>query len=349
LTTTAPASPRWKAALFAAAYVVLMFGALEVIARVLVPAPGVRAPVQREHEELIEVLGLPALNEAMVPDPDLFWALRPGFAGVVSGTVREHPIRFRLTVDDRGFRGRPARAATDAFRILALGDSTTFGLGVDDDDAWPARLETLMNAAGKRVEVVNAGVPGYTAFQGLRFLRGRGIRVAPDLVVATFGFNDADGSWASRSDEETARLMALRDREAPLMRSRLYAGLKLLALWARPAAVPAAAPHRPRLSEEEFTEALAEMQDVATRAGSRLLLAIWPYASQAASGQSALVGYQSLVARVGETRGVPTADLVPRFVAGRRPLFIDHVHANAGGCNVAAEALANEIERLGLR
>jgi lysophospholipase L1-like esterase len=190
-------------------------------------------------------------------------------------------------------------------------------------------------------------VPGYTAFQGLRFLRDKGLALEPDLVVATFGFNDADSTWASRSDAETAQRLARRGWDAPLMHSRLYAGLKLLALWVRPDedAVPAG-PGRPRLSAEEFIDALTQMSETSRHAGARFVLTIWPYASQVASGQTALMGYQPLVAQVARDRDVPLANLLPAFVADRRPLFVDHVHANANGCRLAAETMARDLDLL---
>lgn len=349
LDTTSPrpaAASRLKTVLFVPTYLLIVFAALELVARVLVPAPEAKALVQREHQDIIEILGLPALNDAMRPDPDLFWALRPGFSAMVDGRIREHPVSFRVTVNPQGLRGEPIPAKGDAFRVLAVGDSSTFGVGVDDGATWPAQLETVMNTNRRRVEVVNAGVPGYTAFQGLRFLRGPGVALQPDLVVAAFGFNDADSTWASRSDAETARRLASRGWDAPLMQSRLYSGLKLLALWVRPPELPPEGPGRPRLSPDEFTDTLAQMSETATRAGARFALVIWPYASQVAATQTALTGYQPLVAQVAKERGVPTANLIPAFVADGRSLFVDHVHANADGCRLAADTIAQTIAPL---
>jgi hypothetical protein len=46
------------------------------------------------------------------------------------------------------------------FRILALGDSYTFGWGVEETDAWPQVLERQLKEKYPFVEVVNAGMPG---------------------------------------------------------------------------------------------------------------------------------------------------------------------------------------------
>jgi acyl-CoA thioesterase-1 len=82
-----------------------------------------------------------------------------------------------------------AEAADDVPRIVCLGDSLTAGLGVAEENAYPALLEHRLRAAGQDYEVVNAGVSGDTSAGGLRrldwSLRGN-VRV---LIVA-LGAND---------------------------------------------------------------------------------------------------------------------------------------------------------------
>ncbi|MSQ03498.1 MAG: hypothetical protein EXR71_16675 [Myxococcales bacterium] len=51
-------------------------------------------------------------------------------------------------------------------RIVAIGDSTTFGWGVADNETWPARLQAELTRRGQKVEVLNAGVPAQ-ALEGM--------------------------------------------------------------------------------------------------------------------------------------------------------------------------------------
>src|SRR5215203_4270696 len=55
-------------------------------------------------------------------------------------------------------------------RIVAFGDSLTIGLGLLEQEAYPALLQKKIDDAGYHFEVVNAGVSGDTSASGLRRL-----------------------------------------------------------------------------------------------------------------------------------------------------------------------------------
>ncbi|MCR4376759.1 MAG: arylesterase [Rhodospirillales bacterium] len=81
----------------------------------------------------------------------------------------------------------PARA--DEVTILALGDSLTAGLGLDQADAFPAQLETALRDAGHTVTVVNAGVSGDTSAGGRSRLEWL-LTPEIDAVIVELGAND---------------------------------------------------------------------------------------------------------------------------------------------------------------
>lgn len=77
------------------------------------------------------------------------------------------------------------------YRILALGDSFTFGWGAEFDDAWVARVARGLQATdGRAVELVVAGVPGWSPPQEFVFLEQRGLDLQPDLVLWQLCSND---------------------------------------------------------------------------------------------------------------------------------------------------------------
>lgn len=78
------------------------------------------------------------------------------------------------------------------FRILALGDSFTMGHGVDIEDTYVAILEKNLNAsfADKKVEIVNAGVFGYSPLIYNLYLQKQGLSMSPDMVIVFFTLTD---------------------------------------------------------------------------------------------------------------------------------------------------------------
>jgi lysophospholipase L1-like esterase len=100
-------------------------------------------------------------------------------------------VPYRVRTNSLGLRGPeiPTEKAAGRRRILALGDSVTDGFFADDEDTYPAQLETLLRARGVDAEVVNAGMGACSIDAEAATLAGlMGLR--PDVVVLTFVTND---------------------------------------------------------------------------------------------------------------------------------------------------------------
>lgn len=82
------------------------------------------------------------------------------------------------------------RAMAEPIKLVVLGDSLTAGYGLNEEDAFPAKLETALKAKGIDVTVVNAGVSGDTAKQGLERLDWA-VDEDADAVIVELGANDA--------------------------------------------------------------------------------------------------------------------------------------------------------------
>ena len=136
-------------------------------------------------------------------DPLLLWRLKPNLDHVVWDftVVSTNAQSFRA---DYPIGTKPA----GTFRIVCLGDSVTFGYRVppvwpdkpkDYDPEWqpyPMLLEKELRKANpnRQIEVFPMAVPGYTSHQGLAWLRRDIGYLQPDVVIASFGWNDASAS-----------------------------------------------------------------------------------------------------------------------------------------------------------
>jgi acyl-CoA thioesterase-1 len=81
-------------------------------------------------------------------------------------------------------------AFADPIRIVAFGDSNTYGMNMPREQSYPAQLEALLRAKGYDVIVTNAGIPGDTTSGGL----GRVNSAVPNgthIAIVTLGVNDA--------------------------------------------------------------------------------------------------------------------------------------------------------------
>lgn len=75
-------------------------------------------------------------------------------------------------------------------RVLCMGDSMTFGWGVEERDCWCRILAGRLTTGGAGWEVINMGVPGYNFAQSVHYLGTKGVGFQPDLTVFLFNRSD---------------------------------------------------------------------------------------------------------------------------------------------------------------
>ncbi len=151
------------------------FLVLEGVARLFIPWPS----------------PYPIGQSMLVYDQRGYWINEPGFADVFDNRV---DFRDRaVTVDAGGARATPCRRdkASAARKLVVVGDSETFGWGLDDGESWPNRLQCRLNEAGLDVAVHNLGVAGTNLdqyyFRVRHFVDGLG---ANDVVLFIVTWND---------------------------------------------------------------------------------------------------------------------------------------------------------------
>ena len=175
----------------------------------------------------LRLAGWPTI-EAAFEHNEPYWRVDPDLV-LAPYNHRELGVDFPVSTNRDGLRTahNARQPEAGAWRVVAMGCSTTFGWGVADDQAWPQRLEARGRAAGfGKLEVINAGQPGYTSFQGRWFWSEVVGAWQPDVVL--LGFVVQDARRAAYSDKSQALLQAdgrfLKDHL--LYRSRLYLGLR---------------------------------------------------------------------------------------------------------------------------
>jgi len=116
------------------------------------------------------------------------------------GTLRLLPNRevtfceSRIRINSKGFRGNEiSDDKGNAYRIVALGESTTFGMTLEKNDCpWPEILERLIQEGikpSRPVQVINAGIPGCSLKENLARLPREILGLQPDMIISYHGFN----------------------------------------------------------------------------------------------------------------------------------------------------------------
>jgi lysophospholipase L1-like esterase len=243
------------------------------------------------------------------PDPHLLWRLKPNirmkleetpeqYGGYIASS-RKEPYAFEVRTNSRGFNSPEfdCSGKGDARRVVTLGDSRTMAEGIPLEGLYSRRLEALLNALpGRRHQVINAGVSGYSSYQGLVVLERELLACAPDVVTVLFGINDQDVDQGI-SDREKALLF---DSSATRLRAWTNRSMIIYALrrgfWRVRAWLLGSTPAEPvyygdpkarvpRVSLDEYAQNLHRFADLGRRYGFWpvfLVLPTSPYAYEPA-------------------------------------------------------------------
>ena len=109
--------------------------------------------------------------------PLLGWHHDPGQHGIFESSE----FRIKVCINQKGLRDRDYsyERTPGKKRILVLGDSFVWGFGVEQNQIFTEQLENLLT----NVEVINAGVSGYSTDQELLWFKSEGVKYSPDLVI----------------------------------------------------------------------------------------------------------------------------------------------------------------------
>jgi lysophospholipase L1-like esterase len=342
----------WKFRILAAAVsTILSIGLAEILCRALI-SPQVSIRFEQDVDEL-QGMNLKEAAGMMENDADLFWKLAPNtklpehhwpFFGVVSNgdSLREnHKI--------------PIRKPAGQIRILFLGDSCTYGYGVAHNATFTEACESVLeNRLKSPVECINAGVPGYSLFQGSRYLATKGLAYEPDLVVLNFGWNDA-GIWDHLGDRQHHEILQAMVPPPPLAKSRLAE-----MVWGRmhkPDPPSDATKNRPRLLPDEFAQNLKEIHHSLSAKDIPVLILVWPmqFNIHSAATAETRTEYQVAMREFGEglwiqkDPPVPSLlDLIPlgRELVGRHGvngIYYDQGHVTPTAHQAIGTAIADHL------
>lgn len=233
----------------------------------------------------------------------------------------------------------------DGARIICLADSVTV---MEQGRGWPDRLGPALEKAGyeQSVQVFNAGVPEYTSWQGMQYLRHELLAQKPDLVTIQFGWNDHWPSQTGEPDHEvrmpSARMLTV---QQTLAYSRTY---RLLRRWIRPVRSESG---RLRVPLQQYKNNLREMIALTRQAGGKVMLITAPYLEGPWGWRNLHRQYNMATRAVAEAEQAALLDVVPLFLRSPNLFFepeVDQCHFNGDGAEIIAALAAQTIVDKGL-
>jgi lysophospholipase L1-like esterase len=274
--------------------------------------------------------------------PGLEYELAPDIDGVHRGvSMRTNSLGMR--------DGEPLPADTPHLvRIAAIGDSFTFGYGVNQGEDFPAQLEQLLNshesAGGRRFDVLNFGVGGYSTVDEEAVLREKALPLKPDLVVLAYCLNDpevdpveplqvyfAEVRWWQHS--ELLRWIA---RKVQARNIQHFGGGNYFKSLHAPDG-----PNWPRVAT-----ALDHVRDLTAARKIPVAFVILPMLSHKPWSEYPYAGLHAFVAEQAKARGFEVLDLMDSMKAYEPATFVtapDDPHFNKFGNGIAARAIEQFI------
>ena len=323
--------------LLAAASTLLALAGGEAALRIFRPVQYLKPPEPEKYRSREESLYRPSQV------PGLTYEMRPGRDGVFEG--------MRVRTNLLGMRGaEPESDPSAVYRIVVLGDSFTFGFLVEERDTFVSLLQDRLGAGpapgGKKVEVLNLGVVGYTSRDEAVVMKTKALPLRPRGVIIAYILNDPEIDprpslhkyfdpvpWWRRS--HLLRLLALGFNS---LQVKLYGGGDYIRYLHAPGRA------KWRSVEEAFRSIAAD----ARGAGSWVVVAIFPITPKTSWADYRYVDLHAQVARAARAQGFGVVDLLPAFrTRDPKDLVVSPSddHPNALGHRLAAEAIFGALPR----
>ena len=258
----------------------------------------------------------------------------------------------------------PPRLQPGVRRVVAVGDSLTWGLGVGLQAAWPARLDALLPGA----EVFNLGMCGYDAEQGVSLITHHLESWTPDLVIWATYVNDVDPTYLMFGAHDEHPVFVGTSIPTPARLLPEWLSLLLVRHSAMFRSVQAAklarvlaGGHTPQTPDAWYPEQLAKLLEWSARTSTPVLVLALPDHTQARPDQCTAImsekdcadqarDYAEIAAHVSRS-GLPWVDGQLIYANTGKPHFMgidghDAGHPSPEGHQAIADGMVFTVQTL---
>lgn len=255
-----------------------------------------------------------------------------------------------VVINSKGLRSPETSYEKPAgvYRILNLGDSIVMGWGVRQEETYGQQLEEILNekaADGQKVEVINAGVPGWNLANERAFLEAEGMKYQPDLILLDITLvNDIYGKSALVSQNRSGLIEWLRSN------TYTWPFLSVQSRWLQ-ARIQGKdridvidPPYKPSSYFPMDTQAqqwkravstIFEIEKLAKENDAQLVLVLFPLEYQVLDSSYSTLP-QEIISAKAEKAGIPVLDLLPAYQSACQAI-------PGGGCSLQDRYLFADV------
>jgi len=336
---------------------------IEILLRAYFSASGSREQKIMYLYSLEEIRGM---QSTIIPVPYVSYVPDPAYEG--------H--------NELGYRGpeiaipKPA----GAYRIVSMGGSTTYSTGTTAEESYPAFLQSILrdDYGYSNVEVINAGMNGYTSWEILSSFAFRVLELEPDMLIYYGAVNDLvvrernsvdcyRGLNPQRGLNGYRGLFA--ERNAPLPASTLYRLIAIQLQWLKnPLALDSSfEPTRVQCEPDPggmtlekrliantpiyYERNIRNLMTLARAYGAQPVLSSWVYnvaADRPQLWRQSIAQHNAATGQIALDMDIPYIDLAAEFPANDAYWEVDGIHLVAAGTREQASRYAAFLDENGL-
>ena len=195
----------------------------------------------------------------------------------------------------------------------------------------------------RKYEILNAGVAGYSSYQGLKRFESEVERYQPNLVLVSFGWNYIAYA-VGKPDKEFKPML-------PVIQRKLfeYHSFWWMTSWLRTFSTPQEQTSTSRVPLEDYVENMGRFADVAGKHGARIIFLTRPYRmtreeiEALPSWRKQVPAYNDKLREFAEKNGHELVDVESLFRSQPPDAFIDECHFTRQGHDILGQILWEHI------
>lgn len=278
-------------------------------------------------------------DDRRVQDPVLFWRSKSGVPPFSSQG-------FKTSIE------MEVPKPPNVFRIMTYGDSNTEGGRGGDWTLELYKLLNLRNSPDLTYEVINAGVAGYSSYQGVQRFFEEWEEYEPDLVLVSFGWNDLPEALDHPDKDYEPNSALLVEVLRVLIHYRTFQAIQHYVLSDGMAARKEMSQARVPLGD--YLDNMRSFSEVSRENGFETVFLSRPYRKPTArmlkekGWRSRVPAYNDALSRLAAEDGEYFVDVQAYFENETTGLFVDETHFTDEGMTVMGQYLVRELDKYGL-